>query len=48
MIPTPQGFAIGAAVVDSGLGVAKSLVMGLAYAITTPTGIAIGEGGSAC
>lgn len=39
-----EGFAIGAAVVDSGLGVAKSLVMGLAYAITTPTGIAIGIG----
>ncbi len=38
-----QGFAIGSAVVDSGLGVVKSLIMGLAYAITTPVGIAIGE-----
>lgn len=42
--PVLQGFAIGAAVVDSGLGVMKSVIMGLAYAVTTPTGIAIGEG----
>ncbi|KAL4450157.1 hypothetical protein ABPG77_010826 [Micractinium sp. CCAP 211/92] len=39
-----EGFAIGSAVVDSGLGVVKSLIMGLAYAITTPVGIAIGIG----
>ena len=38
-----EGFAIGSAVVDSGLGVAKSLVAGLAYSVTTPMGIAIGE-----
>ena len=40
-----EGFAIGSAVVDSGLGVGKSLIAGLAYSITTPTGIAIGERG---
>ncbi|KAL4452479.1 hypothetical protein ABPG75_008141 [Micractinium tetrahymenae] len=39
-----EGFAIGAAVVDSGLGAVKSMIMGLAYAVTTPTGIAIGIG----
>ena len=38
-----EGFAIGAAAVDSGLGLAKSTVMGLAYSATTPAGIAIGE-----
>lgn len=39
-----EGFAIGSAVVDSGLGVMKSCLMSLAYAVTTPTGIAIGIG----
>ncbi|PSC72115.1 Zinc transporter 5 [Micractinium conductrix] len=39
-----EGFAIGAAVVDSGLGVMKSLLMGMAYAVTTPIGIAVGIG----
>lgn len=38
-----EGFAIGSAVVDSGLGVMKSCMMGLAYSITTPLGIAIGK-----
>jgi zinc transporter 1/2/3 len=42
-----EGFAIGSAVVDSGLGVLKSLVLALAYSITTPIGIAVGEPPSA-
>lgn len=37
-----EGFAIGSAVVDAGLGPLRSMLMGLAYAVTTPIGIAIG------
>ncbi|KAI3438305.1 hypothetical protein D9Q98_000739 [Chlorella vulgaris] len=39
-----EGFAIGSAVVDAGLGPLRSMLMGLAYAVTTPIGIAIGIG----
>lgn len=38
-----EGFAIGSAVVDSGMGAVKSMLMGLAYSVTTPIGIAVGE-----
>lgn len=38
-----EGFAIGSAVVDSGMTALRSMLMGLAYAVTTPIGIAIGE-----
>lgn len=37
-----EGFAIGSAAVDSGLGAKKSFVMGVVYSLTTPVGIAIG------
>ncbi|EFN54748.1 hypothetical protein CHLNCDRAFT_58029 [Chlorella variabilis] len=39
-----EGFAIGSAVVDSGMTALRSMLMGLAYAVTTPIGIAIGIG----
>jgi len=38
-----EGFAIGSAVVDSGLGLWKSVMAGAIYSITTPLGIAVGE-----
>lgn len=38
-----EGFAIGSAVVDSGLGVMKSMLAGAIYSVTTPLGIAVGE-----
>lgn len=38
-----EGFAIGSAVVDSGLGLMKSVLAGAIYSITTPLGIAVGE-----
>lgn len=37
-----EGFAIGSAVVDSGLGLMKSVLAGAIYSITTPLGIAVG------
>ncbi|KAI7846040.1 hypothetical protein COHA_000407 [Chlorella ohadii] len=37
-----EGFAIGSAVVDSGLGLWKSVMAGAIYSITTPLGIAVG------
>ncbi len=38
-----EGFAIGSAAVDSGLGAVQAGAMGLAFSVTTPAGIAIGE-----
>lgn len=49
MLPPPrtlqffEGFALGSAAVDAGLGAARAALMGLAYSVTTPVGIAIGE-----
>lgn len=39
-----EGFAIGAAAVDAGLGQAKSMLLAGIYSLTTPVGIAIGIG----
>jgi hypothetical protein len=38
-----EGFAIGSAAVDSGLGAVQACAMGLVFSITTPAGIAVGE-----
>lgn len=37
-----EGFAIGSAAVDSGLGAARSAALGLAFSVTTPIGIVAG------
>ena len=37
-----EGLAIGTAAVDAGLGSGKTTILGLAYSVTTPVGIAIG------
>lgn len=38
-----EGFAIGSAAVDSGLGAVQACAMGLVFSVTTPAGIAVGE-----
>ncbi|KAI3423948.1 hypothetical protein D9Q98_009782 [Chlorella vulgaris] len=37
-----EGFAIGSAAVDSGLGAVQACAMGLVFSVTTPAGIAVG------
>eukprot|EP00887_Chlorella_sp_A99_P002159 scaffold21.g2159.t1 len=39
-----EGFAIGSAAIDSGIGAPRAALMTLVYSLTTPTGIAIGIG----
>lgn len=38
-----EGFALASAAVDAALGTAKCIIMAVAYSVTTPVGIAIGE-----
>jgi hypothetical protein len=38
-----EGFALGSAVVDAGIGNIKAYMMALFYSLSTPLGIAIGE-----
>jgi zinc transporter 1/2/3 len=43
-----EGFALGSAAVDAGLSSLKCSLLGLAYSVTTPVGIAIGEAVHGC